>query len=212
MWRMAEEMRTTGFLTALAGQSGVSIQRERISPPTGNPAHMTAPSVDPTGPLPAASAVWNMLPQGFEGLPPEPWTLPGSILVEVLDAATNDPLSHFEYVVEVIGKRPTRGSSGISHRARAPAPVDMPFNLRIEAEGYQPFWLRQVLLRRRYLPSSARKGCSSSSVKGSRHANRSSASRTSSSGSTTQTLELRSIEEVITRSPVLENVAMVTGP
>ena len=132
---------SAGADEALAGPSGAPIERERISPPT-------ALSVYPTGPLPEAFAVSKMMPQGLEGLPLDSWALPGSILVEVVDAATNDPVSHFNYVVEVIGKRPTRGSSGISHRARAPAPVDMPFNIRIEAEGYQPSWLRQVLLRR----------------------------------------------------------------
>ena len=48
---------------------------------------------------------------------------------------------------EVIGSPPMRGMSAGNHRASAPAPVDMPFNLRIEAKGYETFRLRQVLVR-----------------------------------------------------------------
>lgn len=71
----------------------------------------------------------------------------GSIEFAVFDAATNRPVMRFDYAVEVIGTAPVKGSSMDNHRAGAPAPLDMPFNLRIEAQGYATYRLRQVLIR-----------------------------------------------------------------
>ena len=71
----------------------------------------------------------------------------GAISFAVFDAGSGKPVTHFDYAVEVIRAAPVRGSAAGSHRASAPAPLDMPFNLRIEAKGHEMFRLRQVLVR-----------------------------------------------------------------
>ncbi len=65
----------------------------------------------------------------------------------MFDAATDRPVTRFDYAVEVIGTAPVRGTYSGNPRTGAPAPIDMPFNLRIEAQGYETFRLRQVLMR-----------------------------------------------------------------
>lgn len=144
-----------GAEQAPAAPPSMSVERERVMQPT--PAELHRLDLAPDEPLLAEPPrdpldIAHLTPDPFGAdfprrLPPYMRRPPGSISFEVFDAETSRRIFEFEYAVEVIGSPPTHGSSNESRQTSATAPVDIPFNLRIEANGYETHWLRQVILR-----------------------------------------------------------------
>lgn len=78
---------------------------------------------------------------------PAPLRAMDAFALEVFDARTNSRLTEFSWTVELIGSPKSHGNATGSHRAAAAVPLDMPFNLRVDAKGYETYLLRQQLMR-----------------------------------------------------------------
>ena len=145
---------TIAVVAVVFAVTGSTATHSQTSEPL--PVHETETAADTTTGSPIAEPRRRPLPTKLPNPSPAPKpAIPvradigrgmGTIAFEVFDEATGRPIENFDWVVEVIGSPKQSGKSS-GHRAGASVPLDMPFNLRIEAEGFDASGLRQLLQR-----------------------------------------------------------------